>query len=106
MKSILLQRKIMKPRFRLPMSAELAYDCLLAATMAEVEFRHRSFYENDDAKAQLRQMANWITSGSSKFGILLCGECGNGKSTLLKAFQQLLNYLSIPNPNSTGYAWR
>ena len=102
LKSILLQRKIMKPRFRLPMSAEQAYDSLLAATMAEVEFRHRSFYENDDAKAQLRQMANWITSGSSKFGILLCGECGNGKSTLLKAFQQLLNYLSIPNPNGHG----
>lgn len=99
MKSLLLQRRIMKPRFKLPMSAEQAYDCLLAATMAEVEFRHRCFNENDDAKAQLRQMANWITSGSSKFGILLCGECGNGKSTLLKALQQLLNYLSIPNPN-------
>ena len=84
------------------MSAVQAYDCLLAATMAEVEFRHRGFYENDDAKAQLRQMADWLTSSSSKFGILLCGECGNGKSTLLKAFQQLLNYLAIPNPNGQG----
>lgn len=92
----------MKPRFRLPMSAEQAYDCLLAAVMAEVEFRYRRFYVNDDTKAQLHQMANWLTSSSSKFGILLCGECGNGKSTLLKAFQQLLNYLSIPNPNGIG----
>ena len=102
LKSILLQRRIMKLRFRLPMSEEQAYDCLLAATTAEVEFRHRSFCENEDAKSQLRQMANWITSDSSKFGLLLCGECGNGKSTLLKAFQQLLNYLSIPNPNGQG----
>ena len=86
----------MKQLFRLPMSAEQAYNCLLAATIAEVEFRHRSFYENNDNKAQLRQMADWLTSGSSKFGILLCGGCGNGKSTLLKAFQQLLNYLAIP----------
>lgn len=92
----------MKPRFRLPMSAEQAYNCLLAATRAEVEFRYRSFSENEDVKSQLRLMANWITSDSSKFGILLCGECGNGKSTLLKAFQQLLNYLSIPNPNGQG----
>lgn len=92
----------MKPRFRLPMSAEQAYDCLLAAVMAEVEFRHRNFYETEDAKAQLRQMANWITSDSSKFGILLCGECGNGKSTLLKAFQQLLNFLAIPYPDGQG----
>ena len=102
LKSILLQRRTMKPRFRLPMSTEQAYDCLLAAVMAEVEFRHRNFYETEDAKAQLRQMANWITSDSSKFGILLCGECGNGKSTLLKAFQQLLNFLSIPYPDGQG----
>ena len=102
LKSILLQRKIMKPRFMLPISAEQAYDCLLAATMAELEYRHRSFYENDDAKAQLRQMARWLTSGSSKFGMLLCGECGNGKSTLLKAFQQLLNILAIPIPDGHG----
>ena len=92
----------MKQLFRLPMSAEQAYNCLLAATIAEVEFRHRSFYENNDNKAQLRQMADWLTSGSSKFGILLCGGCGNGKSTLLKAFQQLLNYLAIPMHDSQG----
>ena len=84
------------------MSAEQAYDCLLAAVMAEVAFRHRNFYETEDAKAQLRQMANCITSESSKFGILLCGECGNGKSTLLKAFQQLLNLLAIPYPEGQG----
>lgn len=102
MKSVLLQRRIMKQRFRLPMSAEQAYNCLLAATIAEVEFRHRSFYENNDNKAQLRQMADWLTSGSSKFGILLCGGCGNGKSTLLKAFQQLLNYLAIPMHDGQG----
>ena len=102
MKSVLLQRRIMKQLFRLPMSAEQAYNCLLAATIAEVEFRHRSFYENNDNKAQLRQMADWLTSGSSKFGILLCGGCGNGKSTLLKAFQQLLNYLAIPMYDGQG----
>ena len=102
LKSVLLQRRIMKQRFRLPMSAEQAYNCLLAATIAEVEFRHRSFYENNDNKAQLRQMADWLTSDSSKFGILLCGGCGNGKSTLLKAFQQLLNYLAIPMYDGQG----
>lgn len=102
LKSILLQRRITRPRFRLPMSAEQAYGYLLAATVAEVEFRHRRFSENDDVKAQLRQISRWLTNDSSKFGILLCGECGNGKSTLLKALQQMLNYLAIPNPNGQG----
>lgn len=102
MKSVLLQRRIMKPRFRLPMSVEQAYDCLLASVMAEVEFRHRTFCENDEVKSQLHQMARWLTSDSSKFGMLLCGGCGNGKSTLLKAFQQLVNVLAIPIPDSQG----
>ncbi|GAB6959756.1 hypothetical protein JCM15754A_10910 [Prevotella aurantiaca JCM 15754] len=84
------------------MSPQQAYDSLLAATIAEVEYRCRSFQENVDVKAQLQQIANWLTSDSSKFGILLCGECGNGKSTLVKAFQQLLNLLSIPNPIGQG----
>ena len=31
------------------------------------------------------EMALWLTSPSSYFGIILCGGCGNGKSTMLKA---------------------
>jgi hypothetical protein len=45
----------------------------------------------------LAQMADFLTSGCSKFGILLCGTCGNGKSTLVKAFQSLLNTLNLRN---------
>ena len=81
------------------MTEEMAYNYLLASCMAEVEYRHREFIYNDEVKSQLNQMAHWLTSNDSKFGILLCGECGNGKSTMLKAFQQLLNHLEIPNPD-------
>lgn len=80
----------------------MAYNYLLTACMAEVEYRHREFVYNDEVKSQLNQMAHWLTSDNSKFGILLCGECGNGKSTMLKAFQQLLNLLEIPNPNDNS----
>ena len=34
--------------------------------------------------------------------MLLCGGCGNGKSTMLKAFQQLLNFLNLPSPYGQG----
>jgi DNA replication protein DnaC len=92
----------MKARFKLPMSMEQAYDHLLAAIMAEVAYRHRSFCTNEYLEKQLHDMASWLTSPSSHFGILLCGGCGNGKSTMLKAFQQLLNYLHIPKPYNDG----
>ena len=102
LKKSLLQRRPMKARFKLPMTEEQAYAYLLAAVKAEVAYRHRSFCSNEDVEKQMHDMADWLTSQSSRFGILLCGGCGNGKSTMLKALQQLLNYLRIPKPYNDG----
>ena len=102
LKKSLLQRRSTKARFKLPMSEEDAYACLLAATEPEVVFRYRTFCTNEDLENQLHEMTHWLTSPSSHFGILLCGGCGNGKSTMLKAFQQLLNSLHIPKPDNDG----
>lgn len=102
LKKSLMQHHPTKVRFKLPMTEQQAYDCLLAAVMAEVEFRHRTFCSNDDMENQLHDMAKWLSSPSSSFGILLCGGCGNGKSTMLKAFQQLLNLLHIPKAYNDG----
>ena len=41
LKKSLLQRRPMKTRFKLPMPEDEAYAYLLAAMMAEVEYRHR-----------------------------------------------------------------
>lgn len=103
LKLCLLQRKNTKVRFRIPMSEEIIYDYLLASNMAEVEYRHRLFVDNDEVHSQLSQMAHWLSSRNSKFGMVLCGGCGNGKSTMLKAFQQLLNFLNLPAPYGQGY---
>ena len=86
----------MKARFKLPMSEDEAYAYLLAAMMAEVEYRHRRFCTSEDMENQLQEIAHWLTSSSPKFGLLLCGGCGNGKSTMLRALQQLLNNMRIP----------
>lgn len=92
----------MKARFKLPMSEDEAYAYLLAAMMAEVEYRHRRFCTSEDMENQLQEIAHWLTSSSPKFGLLLCGGCGNGKSTMLRAFQQLLNNLRIPKSFNDG----
>ena len=87
----------MRERFRLPFSKEDAITALAMAVKTEVEFRQRQFVVTDELKNQLAQMADFLTSGCSKFGILLCGTWGNGKSTLVKAFQSLLNTLNLRN---------
>ena len=83
LKKSMLQRRPMKARFRMSMSEEKAYAYLLAAIMAEVEYRHCIFCSNEYLEKQLQEMAHWLTTPSSHFGILLCGGCGNGKSTML-----------------------
>lgn len=72
LKKSLLQRRPMKARFKLPMSEDEAYAYLLAAMMAEVEYRHRSFCTSEDMENQLHEIAYWLTSSSPKFGMLLC----------------------------------
>lgn len=94
LKSQLLQRKTTKERFKFPCSQEQAVDILTAAYMAEVEFRHRRFKDDEMTKKNISALASFLTSDKSKFGALMCGKCGNGKTTLLYAFQSALNYLA------------
>lgn len=87
----------MREDFRLPLSSKDATTALLLAVRTEVEYRRRIFIESDDLRQQVSCMASWLTSDNSKFGMLLCGQCGNGKTTLVKAFQSLLNLLRLQN---------
>ena len=102
LKKSMLLRRPMKARFRMPMSEEKAYAYLLAAIMAEVEYRHRIFCSNEYLEKQLQDMAQWLTTPPSHFGILLSGGCGNGNSTMLKSFHQFLNTLHIPKQYNEG----
>jgi DNA replication protein DnaC len=94
----------MKDRFKLPMIKEDAVKVITAAVQVEVESRHRKFVLNNMLKEQVTVMADWLTSDSTKFGMLMCGQCGNGKSTLVKAFQRILNQANLRDEyNSSHY---
>lgn len=91
--SVLMQRKRTATRFRLPYTVNQVYSMLYAACMAEVASRHRKFIETEEYKKHLWDISRWLTSESSTFGLFLCGGAGNGKTTILKAIQNLTNYL-------------
>jgi len=84
---------ITKPRFKLPLAKGQAYDLLLAAYMAEVEYRQRSFMYSDSCQQSIQQLAEALTADKPKFGIMLCGTCGNGKTTLVRALQKAIAYM-------------
>lgn len=76
------------------MTAEQAEAVLMASYQAEVEFRHRKFVADERTQQNCKHLAEFITGERSKFGIMLCGICGNGKTTMLYAFRSALNWLS------------
>ena len=105
--SALRHRKGTMPRFNLPLTEEEAYNSLMVAIKVEVEYRHREFVLNDELEAQARHLSAFLTQENNKFGIVLTGGCGNGKTTIIKALQNLINTLRIPNPyNGKEYAMR
>ena len=78
----------------MPCTNEQAYTMLLSAYKAEVLHRNRKFICDDATKANVKALSDFLTSDSHKFGFMMIGNCGNGKTTLLYAFQNLLNYMT------------
>lgn len=80
-------------RFRFNMEAQDALDLLTAFYKYEVEKRQRKFLLDANTESNLIKLAEYLTQPAPKFGIMCCGTCGNGKTTLLYAFQKAVNYL-------------
>ena len=93
----MFRRKSMKDRFKLPYTEENAKKYLAAALEAEIVNRSQNFSFTRDLDEQLTLIAKCLTETTGKFGMMLCGGVGNGKSTMMKAIQSLLNVIRIPN---------
>lgn len=94
LRQLLTARKITRDRFRLPLTAVQAADTLTAAYQVEVEFRGRDFIADTCTADNIRAVADALTAPRPKSGILLCGTSGNGKTTMLYAFQNAVNFLA------------
>lgn len=94
LKRELLSQKITIPRFRFCNArAEDIEQLLTIAYMCEVERRQKTYSENDKTKAYIRRLAEITTAEKPKFGIMFAGPCGNGKTTMIYALQDAINYV-------------
>lgn len=75
------------------MTAQEALDLLAAFYVAEVKSRNGVTQFDENTTQALTKLAEFITQPVPKFGIMLCGTCGNGKTTMMKAFQSCVHYL-------------
>ena len=84
-------------RFHLPFSVEQVFNLLGAYYKAEVLKRIKA--ENyvalsDVMKANIKDVATWLCDPNKRPGLLLFGNVGTGKTTLLYALQSALNQLN------------
>ena len=68
----------------------------------EVTARGRDCETEGQILEYLKTIADTMTSKSTKCGILLCGNCGNGKTTTMNAFISVSKYLDVLNRRSQG----
>ena len=93
LRSRLLRQKTTIPRFRIPYNEADTAKVLEAAYESEVRFRYRNYQADEATKSNIAAVAKLLCD-ESKFGIMLCGNCGNGKTTMMYAVRNLVNYLS------------
>lgn len=87
------RRMNMGERFRFNLSTQDAVDLLTGFYCAEIKARHRQIKLDPKTVDNLVALAEFITDKAPKFGIMFCGPVGNGKTTLMKAFQRCVYYL-------------
>lgn len=85
----------MKAGFRIPAEPGQAAKLIKAALKAEVAYRRGRYTESSEQELYISQAAEWLTSDDRQFGLLICGRCGNGKTTLMKAICTAVNILGL-----------
>ena len=88
--------------FKLPMSVDEAEQYIRGAFEAQVELRGGTVGYDDMTTKNLRLVAETLAGDSHKFGLLLAGTCGNGKTTTMRAVQSVVMLLNNTYYNRIG----
>lgn len=80
--------------FRFPLKTEEAYLLLYTAYAAEVQLRGRKLSMDVETTRVVAETARFLTSPQGiKTGMMFCGTCGNGKTTLMNAIGNTLEWM-------------
>lgn len=88
--------------FKLPMTVDEAEAYIRGAFEAQVELRGGTVEYDEMTTKNLRLVAETLAGDSHKFGLLLAGTCGNGKTTTMRAVQSVVMLLNNTYYNRRG----
>lgn len=86
-------QKIIPGRFSIEMPVNELANAIYAAYSAEVAFRDNKLMLDEPTKRHIQSAAEWLADPHGKCGLMLQGLYGNGKTTLMMAICNLINYL-------------
>ena len=93
MRQLQQQKCFPKESFRIDLPVEDIALLLMNCYVMQVRERNREFVHDEHTERQIINIARILATPSHKFGILLSGQCGNGKTTMLYAIRTLIHYL-------------
>ena len=64
---------------------------------AEVLARRGRYDATPEIEGMLTTVSRWLCSARKKPGLMLCGRCGNGKTTMARAVCRLIEVLNLRN---------
>lgn len=76
------------------MGASGIADVIEAAYKCEVESRYRHYQADTETKRNIGSVARHLADDTGKFGLLLSGTCGNGKTTMMYAIRDVILEIS------------
>lgn len=94
-----LKEKSIPNLSKLPIDEDLCKRGLQCAFEKVVESGFHHYIRNEQQSKQLEAVANWLVSPEKKWGLLLNGIPGNGKTTTLMAIRKVINALELEDPN-------
>ncbi|MCM1220091.1 MAG: AAA family ATPase [Lachnospiraceae bacterium] len=83
-----------RERFSLEIPVNDCANGIYAAFKQEVEYWGGMFTLDPDTKAHIFDAAQWLSNPQGSPGLLLCGLYGNGKTTLAKAIQRFIGWIT------------
>lgn len=90
---LILDRKITHARFSIDLPKDKLANALYAAYVAEVKLRRHQMQLDEDTKSHIMSAAEWLSDPHGKVGFMMMGLYGNGKTTLMAAMCNLINWL-------------
>lgn len=86
-----------KPRFALPYGMDELVKSLNLAYRSEVALRNGKMETGVQFDTNLRAVAEWLSDGGGRVGLLLYGTVGTGKTTMMLALCRVVNFFARPD---------